>query len=161
MRRREFIKVIAGSATSWPLVVRAQQLPQVAVLHVLAESDFEARSWVNALKQGLAELGWKDGLNVRIEVRAGGGEVNQMQKFAKELVDLHPDVIVAMATPSAHAILRETHTIPIVFTLVTDPIAQGVVATTTRPGSNSTGAVLPIVYEFSRGRWCLPCGQDL
>jgi len=139
MRRREFIKVIAGSAASWPLVVRAQQLPQVAVLHVLAESDFEARSWVNALKQGLAELGWKDGLNVRIEVRAGGGEVNQMQKFAKELVDLHPDVIVAMATPSAHAILRETHTIPIVFTLVTDPIAQGVVATTTRPGSNITG----------------------
>ena len=140
MKRREFISLLGG-ATAWPFAARAQpeRVRRIGVLHVLGESDFEARSWVNALKQGLAEFGWNDGLNVRIEVRAGGGEVNQMQKFAKELVDLHPDVIVAMATPSAHAILRETHTIPIVFTLVTDPIAQGVVATTTRPGSNITG----------------------
>jgi putative ABC transport system substrate-binding protein len=109
------------------------------VLHSLAESDFEAQSWVNALKQGLVALGWNDGLNVRIDVRAGGGEVDRMQKFAKELVDLHPDVVVAMASPSAHAVLRETHTIPIVFTLVTDPVSQGVVESTTRPGSTITG----------------------
>ena len=140
MKRREFISLLGG-ATAWPFAARAQpeRVRRIGVLHVLGESDFEARSWVNALMQGLAEFGWNDGLNVRIEVRAGGGEVNQMQKFARELVDLHPDVIVAMATPSAHAILRETHTIPIVFTLVTDPIAQGVVDTTTRPGRNITG----------------------
>jgi putative tryptophan/tyrosine transport system substrate-binding protein len=141
MRRREFIALLSGAATAWPFTIRAQQnrIPRVAVLHSLAESDFEARSWVNALKQGLLALGWNDGLNVRIDVRAGGGKVNQMQKFAKELVELHPDVLVAMASPSAHAFLRETHTIPIVFTLVTDPIAQGVVETTTRPGSYITG----------------------
>jgi len=108
MKRREFISLLGG-ATAWPFAARAQpeRVRRIGVLHVLGESDFEARSWVNALKQGLAEFGWNDGLNVRIEVRAGGGEVNQMQKFARELVDLHPDVIVAMATPSAHAILRE------------------------------------------------------
>jgi putative tryptophan/tyrosine transport system substrate-binding protein len=141
MQRREFITLFGG-AVAWPLTARAQQanrMPRVAVLHSLAEGDFEARSWVNALKQGLAALGWSDGVNVRIDVRAGGGEVNQMHKFAKELVGLHPDVLVAMATPSAHAILQETHTIPIVFTLVTDPVAQGVVETTTRPGSHTTG----------------------
>jgi putative ABC transport system substrate-binding protein len=153
MRRREFITVVGGAA-AWPVAAFAQQserMPQVAVLHVLSENDFEARSWVDALKQGLAELGWNDGRNVRIEVRAGNGDVNQMQKFARELVDLHPDVIVAMATNSAHAFLRETHTIPIVFTLVTDPIAQGVVDTTTRPGSNITGFTTsePIVG----GKW--------
>jgi putative ABC transport system substrate-binding protein len=143
MRRRDFIAGIVGSAAAWPLVARAQQpgerIPHVAVLRVLAEGDFEGQSWVNALKQGLRERGWNDGLNIRIDVRAGGGEVNQMQNFAKEVVDLHPDVIVAMATPSALAILRETHTIPTVFTMVTDPIAQRVVESTTRPGSQITG----------------------
>jgi putative ABC transport system substrate-binding protein len=141
MRRRDFITLVGGAAT-WPLAARAQQpdrVRRVAVLHSLAENDFEAQSWVKAFTQGFAVLGWTDGLNVRIDVRGGGGEVSQMQKFAKELVDLHPDVVVAMATPSAKAILRETHTIPIVFTLVTDPVAQGVVETTTRPGSQITG----------------------
>jgi putative ABC transport system substrate-binding protein len=132
MRRRAFIEGIAALAAAlWPLAARAQQpgerMPRVGVLRVLAESDSEGRSWVNALEQGLVELGWNDGLNIKIDVRAGGGEVNQIQKFAKELVDLHPDVIVAMTTPSALAIVRETHTIPIVFAMVTDPIAQGVV----------------------------------
>jgi putative tryptophan/tyrosine transport system substrate-binding protein len=143
MRRREFTILIVGSIAAWPLAAHAQQpgerMPRVAVLRVLAESDFEGQSWVNALKRGLVELGWNDGLNVRIDVRAGGGEVNQMEKFAKELVDLHPDVIVAMATPSALAILRETHTAPTVFTMVTDPIAQGVVERTARPGIHITG----------------------
>jgi hypothetical protein len=67
-------------------------MPRVAVLRVLSESDFEGRSWVNAFKQGLVALGWNGGLNVRIDVRAGGGDVNQMQKFAKELVDLRNQI---------------------------------------------------------------------
>ena len=141
IRRREFITLLGGAA-AWPPAARGQQgerVRRIGVLHSLAESDFEGRSWVNGLKQGLVALGWNDGLNVRIDVRAGGGEVNQLQIFAKELVDLHPDVLVAMASPSAHALLRETHTTPIVFTLVTDSIAQGVVETTTRPGSHITG----------------------
>jgi len=143
LRRREFIILLGGTAFAFPPAARAQQpterMPRVAVLHVLAEGDFQGRSWVTALKQGLMELGWNEGLNIKIDVRAGGGEVNQIEKFAKELVDLHPDVIVAMATPSARAIVRETQTKPIVFTLVTHPIAQGVVDTTTRPGSHITG----------------------
>src|SRR5207253_2456433 len=73
------------------------------------------------------------------DVRSGAGEVSQMQRFAKELVDLHPDVIVAMATPSLKAMLRETHTVPIVFTLVTDPVGQGLVETLIRPGGTITG----------------------
>jgi putative ABC transport system substrate-binding protein len=142
VRRRGFIALLGSSVAAWPLAAGAQQperVRRIGVLHPLAENDFEARSWVNALKQGLVVLGWNDGLNVRIDVRGGGGDVGRMRKFAKELVDLHPDVVVAMGTPSAHAIRQETHTIPVVFTLVTDPVAQGVVETTTRPGSHITG----------------------
>jgi putative ABC transport system substrate-binding protein len=141
MRRREFIALLGGAAT-WPLTARAQQrerMRRVAVLQTLAESDLEGQSWVNALKQGLAALGWTDGLNIRLDVRWAGGEANLIQRFAKELVDLHPDVIVAVATPSAMAFRRETQTIPIVFTSVTDPVAQGLVETLVRPGGNITG----------------------
>jgi putative ABC transport system substrate-binding protein len=142
MKRREFITLLGGSAAAWPLTARAQQpnpMRRVAVLQTLAESDLEGQSWVNALKQGLAAVGWTDGLNIRLDVRWAGGEANLIQRFAKELVDLHPDVIVAVATPSAMAFRRETHTIPIVFTSVTDPVAQGLVETLIRPGGNITG----------------------
>jgi len=142
MRRREFITFVGGSAVAWPLAARAQQpspLRRVAVLQTLAENDLEGQSWVNALKQGLAVLGWTDGLTIRLDVRWGGGDANLIQRFAKELVDLHPDVIVAVATPSAMAFRQETHTIPIVFTSVTDPVAQGLVESLIRPGGNITG----------------------
>jgi putative tryptophan/tyrosine transport system substrate-binding protein len=142
LKRREFITLLGGTVAVWPLAARAQQanrMPRVGVLQSLAESDFEAQSWINALKQGLVALGWTDGLNVRIDVRWAGGETNLIQRFAKELVDLHPDVIVAVGTPSAMAFRQETHTIPIVFISVTDPVAQGLVETLIRPGSNITG----------------------
>ena len=142
MKRREFITLLGGSAAAWPLTARAQQpnpMRRVAVLQTLAESDLEGQSWVNALKQGLAAVGWTDGLNIRLDVRWAGGEANLIQRFAKELVDLHPDVIVAVATPSAMAFRQETHTIPIVFTSVTDPVAQGLVESLIRPGGNITG----------------------
>ena len=142
LRRREFITLLGGAAAAWPLAARAQQanrVLRVAVLNPLAASDLEGQSWVKAFTQGFAALGWTDGVNVRIDTRWGGGEVSQLPKFAKELVDLHPDVILAMTTPSVDAILRETHAIPIVFTLVTDPVAQGLVETLVRPGRNITG----------------------
>ena len=82
---------------------------RVAVLHSLAESDFEAQSWVKAFTQGLSVLGWTDGLNLQIDVRGWAGEVSQTQKLAKELIDLHTDVIVAMATPSDNAMLDTDH----------------------------------------------------
>jgi putative ABC transport system substrate-binding protein len=109
------------------------------VLHPLAENDLEPQSWINALKQALAALGRKDGLNVNIDVRGGGGNVDRMRNFAKELVDLHPDVVVAIGTPSVNATLPETRTIPIVFTLVTDPVGQRLVETMARPGGNIPG----------------------
>jgi len=155
MRRRDFISLIGAAAAAWPLVARAQQpdrMRRVAVLHSLAESDFQAQSWVKAFTQGLSVLGWTDGLNVQIDVRGWGGEVSRMQQFANELVDLRPDVIVAMSTPSANAMRQETHTIPIVFTLVTDPVAQGLVQTLNRPDANITGFT---TFEPTIGSKCL------
>jgi putative ABC transport system substrate-binding protein len=109
------------------------------VLHPFADSDLEIRSWVYALKEALATLGWKDGLNARIDVRAGGGDLDQMRNFARELIDLHPDVLVAITTRSVNAVLAEAPTIPVVFTLVTDPVGQRLVDTMARPGRDVTG----------------------
>jgi putative ABC transport system substrate-binding protein len=103
-------------------------------------------------------LGWTDGLNVQIDVRGWAGEVSQTQKFAKGLVDLHPDVIVAMATPSANAMLRETRAIPIVFTLVTDPVAQGLVESLNRPGGNITGFT---TFEPTIGSKCVQVLKEI
>jgi putative ABC transport system substrate-binding protein len=142
MKRREFITLIVGVAAARPLAARAQQPKRVrgiGVLHPLAESDPEARLWISELKQALAALGWNAGVSIRINVRGGGGDLNQMRNFARELIDLHPDVLVPIATPSINAVLPEARTIPIVFTLVTDPVGQRLVESMARPGSNVTG----------------------
>src|SRR6516225_3900664 len=123
MKRREFITLLGGSAAAWPLTARAQQpnpMRRVAVLQTLAESDLEGQSWVNALKQGLAAVGWTDGLNIRLDVRWAGGEANLIQRFAKELVDpvcghsrnLHvfsrfKRTLAARSGPSRHRRLRD------------------------------------------------------
>jgi putative ABC transport system substrate-binding protein len=104
-----------------------------------AESDPEAQTWFEAFVQRMQALGWTDGRNIRIDVRWAGGEVDRIQRLAKELVDLQPEVVFAMTTPSVKAVLRETHTIPIVFTQVTDPVAQGLVESLVRPSGNITG----------------------
>jgi ABC-type uncharacterized transport system substrate-binding protein len=142
MRRREFITLIGSASVAWSLSARAEQQKRIrgiGVLHPFADSDLEVRSWVNALKEALATLGWNDGLNVRIHVRGGGGDLDQMRNFARELIDLHVDVLVAITTRSVNAVLAETHTIPIVFTLVTDPVGQRLVETMARPGRDVTG----------------------
>jgi putative ABC transport system substrate-binding protein len=89
--------------------------------------------------QGLAEIGWIDGRNLRMEIRWGGGDVNRIRTFAKELVALQPDVILAHGTPATAALQRETRTIPIVFVTVTDPVGDGFVAGLPHPGGNITG----------------------
>lgn len=140
--RRDFIKHAGGVAAAWPLSARAEQpkrIREIGVLHPFADSDLEVRSWVNALKEALATLGWNDGLNGRIYVRGGGGDLDQMRNFARELIDLHADVVVAITTRSVNAVFAETHTIPIVFTLVTDPVGQRLVETMARPGRDVTG----------------------
>jgi putative ABC transport system substrate-binding protein len=142
MRRRDVLRALGGAAVSWPVGARAQQggrMPRVAVLTPLAESDPEAQSWFKAFVQGMQAVGWIDGGNIRIDVRWAGSEVDRIQRLAKELVDLQPEVVFAMTTPAVKAVLRETRTIPIVFTLVTDPVAQGLVESLVRPGGNITG----------------------
>jgi len=142
MRRREFIALMGGAAAAWPVTARAQQ-PQrtrrIGVLLSLAESDPEGKAQFSGFMQGLAELGWIDGRNLRTEVRWGRGDVDRIRTFAKELVALQPDVIVAHGTPVTAALYRETRTIPIVFVTVSDPVGDGFVAGLPHPGGNITG----------------------
>ena len=141
MRRRQFIAGL-GSAATWPVVARAQQpdrMRRVAVLMALGENEAASKVFMSALTQGLSELGWGDGLNLRIDVRWAASNVDRMRMLAKEVVDLKPDVILTDATPVTAAVQRETRTIPIVFVFVSDPIGSGFVASLPRPGGNITG----------------------
>jgi putative ABC transport system substrate-binding protein len=153
MRRREFIVGI-GSAAAWPLVTHAQpgeRVRRVGVLTTRDETDPESKRQVSALTQALADLGWTDGRNVRIDLRWAGGDINRIRALAKELVDLPSEVIVAQSTPVTAAVRRETRTIPIVMAAVADPVASGFVAALNQPGGNITGFGL---YETSMGgKW--------
>src|SRR5215211_7834025 len=138
MRRRKFIGLLGGAAV-WPLGARAQQpesMRRIGVLHSFAETDSEAQAWDAAFRQRLDELGWIDGHNIRIDYRWGAGSIDRMQLFAKELIRLNPKVLVAVTTPATAALQRETHTIPIVFAIVSDPVGSGFVASLANPGGN-------------------------
>jgi len=124
MNRRAFIAFIGGAAAAWPAAAHAQQpagMRRVGVLLNLFESDVEGRRLVAVFQEGLAQLGWADGRNLRIDYRWASGDVDRIRAFAKDLVVLSPNIIVAYATPSVVALQRETHSIPIVFLSVTDP----------------------------------------
>ena len=112
---------------------------RIGVLMAFDENDSQTRGWLANFTQGLAELGWTDGRTVRLEVRWAAGNVDRMRTFAKELVELQPDVILASTTPVTAALQRDTSTIPIVFVLVSDPVGAGFVAGLPRPGRNITG----------------------
>lgn len=150
MRRREFIGLIVGAA-AWSLAARGEQpagVKRVGVL--LAESDALGQSHLKLFVQKLEELGWTNG-NVQIEVRLTGTNAALIEKSAKELVALQPDVITTNTTPGTAAVQRETRTIPIVFTVVSDPVGEGFVSSLARPGGNITGF---INYEASiAGKW--------
>jgi putative ABC transport system substrate-binding protein len=142
MLRREFIAVLGSAALTLPRSVSAQTSVasrRIGVLMSVNEDDPEGQAQFSGLRQRLAELGWTGGRNVRMEVRWGGSNVNQIGLFAKELVALRPDLIVAQGTPVTAALHRETRTIPIVFVVVTDPVGEGFVAALSRPGGNITG----------------------
>src|SRR6516162_6808109 len=116
VRRRQFITLLGSAAAAWPLAARAQQperVRRIGVLLSLEESDPEGKAQLSGFTQGLAELGWIEGRNLRMEVRWGGGDVDRIRTFAKDLVALQPDVIVAQGTPVTAALQRETRTIPI------------------------------------------------
>lgn len=142
MRRRGFIAFLGGLAASWPLTASAQQPERMRLIGVLmgyAESDPAAQSMLAAFRVELVKLGWREGSNLRIELRWGSGDADKIGSLAKELVDLRPDAILGHTTPVTTALTRETKTIPIVFAVVSDPIGSGFAANLTHPGSNITG----------------------
>jgi putative ABC transport system substrate-binding protein len=156
MRRREFLGVIGGAAAvAWPLAARAQQSERVRRIGGLmgyAENDPEAQAQIAAFRDGLQKLGWAEGRNTRIDTRwAIPGDTGSMQRLAKELVALQPDLILSSTTPTTAALLQQTHTIPIVFATIADPIGSGFVASFPRPGGNVTGFV--ITEGSLGGKW--------
>jgi putative ABC transport system substrate-binding protein len=154
MKRRQFITIIGGAAAVWPLAARAQQPDRVRRIGVLmgaAESDPEGQRYIKAFAQGLQELGWVRGRNVQIEYRWGGSDPARIQTYVAELVGLKPDVILAHTSLVVAPLLRETRTIPIVFTQLNDPVESGLVASMARPGGNITGFTS---FELSvSGKW--------
>src|SRR5271156_4625385 len=128
MRRREFIAGV-GSAVTWPRMARAQQprMRRIGVLMGYDESDPTAKAYFSGFTQGLAELGWTDGRNMRMDVRWAAANVARMRMFANELTDLQPDIIVVNSAEATKAVQRQTQTIPIIFMMAGDPVGNGIV----------------------------------
>jgi len=153
MRRRDFIAFAGGAAAAWPLAARAQQTSQtrrIGVLMSIAEGDTE-QPRVMAFRKGLQELGWVEGRNIRIDIRWASFDAALMQRFAKELVDLQPDLILSQNTPTTAALLQQTRTIPIIFAIVSDPVGSGFIASFPRPGGNVTG--FTNIEPTMAGKW--------
>jgi putative tryptophan/tyrosine transport system substrate-binding protein len=154
MRRRNFIAGLASTTAVWPLGARAQQRERMRLvggLMSLPENDPEGRAWITAFEQGLADLGWSSGRNLRLSYRFPEGVLERTQEFAKELVGLKPDVIFAGNTPAVVALLQETHAIPIIFANLSDPVDTGLVPNLARPGGNVTGFA---AFQYSMaGKW--------
>src|SRR5262245_44231660 len=141
MRRREF-NTLLGSAATWPLAAHAQppeRARRIGVLLNLASDDQEGQARLVAFQQGLLHLGWSIGENLRIDYRWGAGDADSIRTFAAELVALAPDVILSAGSPSVAALQKATHTLPIVFVTVVDPVGSGFVDSLALPGGNITG----------------------
>jgi putative ABC transport system substrate-binding protein len=153
MRRRKFIALFGGVA-AWPIVARAQQAERMRRIGVLlgnAESDPQAQARLAKFAKALQDLGWNVGRNIAIDYRWAAADLGRMTTFAKELVALKPDLIVASTTPVVEALQRETKTIPIVFVVVSDPVGSGFVNSLPRPGGNITGFIN--VESSLSGKW--------
>jgi len=148
MRRREFITLLGGAATAWPLTARAQgeRTRRIGVLLPVTADDAEYQARLAAFHQGLALLGWTIGRNVRIDTRWATANAAEIRRHAAELVALAPDVILASGAGPVGALLQATRTVPIVFPIGTDPVAAGFVDSLARPGGNVTGFM---TAEFS------------
>ena len=154
MHRREFITLLSSAAATWPLAARAQQgerVRRIGMLTGVAGEDAHTKVRTSALVQELQRLGWTEGRNVRIDIRTGEGNLANIRKYAAELVSLAPDVIVAAGATPVASLLEATHTVPIVFTIVVDPMGAGFVEKLSRPGGNATGFMM---FDYSlSGKW--------
>jgi putative tryptophan/tyrosine transport system substrate-binding protein len=154
LRRRQFITLLGGAAAAWPRATKAQPSQRVRRIGVLmnrAANNPEGQDRLAAFHQGLQELGWSVGRNVRIETRWGEDDADLERKYAAELVALAPDAILASGTLSVTALQHVSRTVPIVFAAVTDPLGAGFVESLARPGGNATGFM---IYEYSLGgKW--------
>jgi len=152
--RRKFIAALGGTVFAWPLAARAQQadrMRRVGVLVSRIADDPEEQARLAAFVQGLQELGWTEGRNVRIDYRWAAGDADRSRTYAAELVALAPDVIVAAGSQSVAALEQTTRTVPIVFASVVDPVGAGYVTRLARPGGNATGFT---AFEYSlSGKW--------
>jgi len=147
MRRREFIAFFGSAAAAWPLAARAQPPPErmrrIAVLMPYAEGAPEGEVRVMALQQGLEQLGWTIGRNIRIDYRWGADDVDKIQAATAELLTLAPDVILASSSRAVATLQQASRTVPIVFTTIYEPVAQGFVQSLAHPGGNTTGFTMP------------------
>src|SRR5262249_20245541 len=154
MRRRVFITLLSGAAAAWPLAAHAQQrerVRRIGVLSPFAPDDSLEQTGVLAFAQTLAQLGWIDGRNARIDIRWGAGDLERIRRYAAELVALAPDVILAISSTTTGPLLQATRAVPIVFVQVAEPVGAGFVETLARPGGNATGFML---YEYGIGaKW--------
>jgi putative ABC transport system substrate-binding protein len=153
MNRRELVSLMGGAA-AWPVAARAQQgerMRRIGVLMPVTENDAGTRDDLALLRSELQKLGWTEGRSIQADYRWAGGDVDRMRMFAKELVELRPDVLFARSTPATTALLRETRSIAIVFVVVSDPIGDGLVQSIARPGGNVTG--FTNVEASMGGKW--------
>src|SRR5262249_34495902 len=153
MRRREFVKFISGAVAAWPLTARAQQaeVRRVGVLIPTSEDNPQQQRRIAGFLQGLQQLGWMVGRNVQIEYRWAGAVPDDVRRNAAELIALAPDVVFAIGNTTVAPLLQMTHTVPIVFVTVPDPVGAGLVDSLARPGGNATGFIL---FEYSIGaKW--------
>jgi putative ABC transport system substrate-binding protein len=153
LKRRSFITLVGGAA-AWPLAARAQQgerIRRIGVLMAVPENDHEYQAFLAAFRDELQKLGWAEGRNIRIDTRWAALDAEAMQRFAKELVALQPDLIVSPGTPQTAALKQQTRTVPIIFVNVVDPVGSGFVASFPRPGGNVTGFIL--MEPTMAGKW--------
>jgi putative tryptophan/tyrosine transport system substrate-binding protein len=152
--RRYCITLLGGAVAAWPLATRAQQgerMRRIGVLMNATATETMPQSYVAAFVQGLRQLGWIEGQNLRIDVRWNAGDAALARIYAAQLIGLTPDVILAASTTNLTVVQQATSTIPVVFVQVSDPVEQGFVASITKPGGNLTGFSM---YEFSvGGKW--------
>jgi len=154
MRRRDFIAGLAGAAAAWPLAATAAQdgrVRRIGILDVAVETDRNAQTQYDAMRDELAKLGWIEGRNVRFDFRFSAGDPDRMRAHADELVRLAPDVIAVTSLAATRALLQRTRTIPIVFNSVGDPVAGGLLKNIARPEGNATG--ITSLFQSLAGKW--------